>query len=92
MYFAVAQRRDLIIDAVDLLDMFLASHFLSSHHVYGAGCALLFIQMGLRPSASRPMSRQDAAALVTEKLHQHDADVRVLSPMFLGTSAATRKR
>lgn len=82
IYFSSHLQRDLLIDVLDLLDMFLASRFLSRHHVYGYACALLFIQMGLRPNTVKPVSKADAAKLVDSELTKMHQDTRILSSMF----------
>ena len=98
IYFSASAPRDLLVDVLDVLDMVCASAALSPgwwpppwHVQYAA--AVLLLQMGIRPTAARPMALASAAALADAEYARirQEADLRVLPPMT-GAGARTRAR
>jgi len=94
IYFSASAPRDLLTDVLDVLDMVCASAALSPwwwpppwHMQYAA--AVLLLQMGLRPTAARPMALASAAALADVEYAriQQEADLRVLPSMTMTTRA-----
>jgi hypothetical protein len=97
IYFSASVPRDLLVDVLDLLDVMCASAALHGWltppwHVQYA-CGLLFIQMGLRPTAARPMALASASVLADVEYAriQQEADLRVL-PSMSGAPLANMRR